>query len=612
MGNITTTHDTADSCFFLQLSALDSLHSNQLSESVGEYTFCNHNCTVASSEPVALDESSGHLILVLGQPIWRDSEMQKIALEHGQGAAALKLVESGRTDLEKCATGRFAILLVNLNSSTVIVFNDLLSRIPIYYRFDESHFTCTSSPQILDSSDKLEIAPQGLYNYLYFHMLPSPGSVFAKTFKLQAGATLSWGGGEPDIQFPRVPSFEKSNTFDAREASSQLRQILATAIQHSARQAENPAAFLSGGLDSSTVAGYLSESRGNNVSAYSIGFDADGYDEMAYARITAEHFGIKLNEYYLTPDDIVSALPTLAASAPEPFGNSSVIPTYFCAKLAKNDHVDLLLAGDGGDELFAGNERYAKQKVFEYYKYLPSILRRHLLEPLAKNGKKVFNPLTKVHSYIIQANTPLPDRLQTYNFLHQIDASNVFSAHLLAHVDETYPLALLRDIYLKPKEASNLDRMLFHDWQFTLADNDLRKVGLACKQAGIAVDYPLLYDSVVEFSTTIPDSIKLSPGKLRHFYKEALRGWLPDETLAKSKHGFGLPFGVWMRTHSELRDLTYDSISSLGERNIFLREFLDQAVELHREGHAAYYGELVWLLAVLELWFQAHAPNYKL
>src|SRR5262249_16699723 len=138
--------------------------------------------------------------------------------------------------------------------------------------------------------------------------------------------------------------------------------------------------FLSGGTDSSTVAGMLGEVTGQPARTYSIGFDAQGYDEMAYARIAARHFNTRHNEYYVTSDDVVSAIPQIAAVHDQPFGNASAVPTFYCAKLARDDGVDVLLGGDGGDELFGGNDRYATQYLYSLYSDLPSGLRKGLIE----------------------------------------------------------------------------------------------------------------------------------------------------------------------------------------------------------------------------------------
>ncbi len=272
------------------------------------------------------------------------------------------------------------------------------------------------------------------------------------------------------------------------------------------------------------MTGLLAEASKREAEAYSIGFSAEGYDEMAYARITARHFDVKLNEYYVTPQDVVAALPMIATSYDEPFGNSSALPAYFCAKMAVENGVTTLLAGDGGDEIFGGNERYVKQRVFEHYTKIPGTLRRGLLEPLVNAMPRSLPLITKANSYIDQAKTPLPDRLQSYNFLHRHAASDIFSDAFLAEVNQALPLEMLRSIYHRPQQASDLNRMLYLDWQITLADNDLRKVSHMCALAGVDVAYPMLDDALVQFSCQVPSAWKIKGGDLRHFFKHAFKG----------------------------------------------------------------------------------------
>jgi asparagine synthase (glutamine-hydrolysing) len=396
-------------------------------------------------------------------------------------------------------------------------------------------------------------------------------------------------------------------------ASQELRRVLRSAVERRIHGRSNVGAFLSGGLDSSTVAGLAAELR-PGIPTISMGFHADGYDEMEYARIASRHFGTRPLEYYVTPEDVVSTLPMVAAAFPEPFGNSSAAAAYHCARIARDHGIDILLAGDGGDELFGGNERYAKQLIFERYGHVPPVLRLGLLEPLLGAAGRLTHtfPIGKALSYIRQANVPLPDRLQTYNFLHQHDPAEIFTLELLAQVDSSAPMRLLREEYEIPTTCSVINRMLFLDWKFTLHDNDLVKVNTMCQLAGVEVAYPMLDQTVVDFSLRIPGDWKVRHGVLRWFYRRAMQDFLPKEILTKAKHGFGLPFGVWTRAHQGLRRLSEDALSSLAERGYFRREFLREALRLHREGHAPYYGELVWILMVLELWLQAHQPSAKL
>src|SRR5205085_9638516 len=138
---------------------------------------------------------------------------------------------------------------------------------------------------------------------------------------------------------------------------------------------------------------------------YSIGFDAEGFDEVGYARIAADRFGSQHNEYYVSPDDVVSAIPRIAAIHDQPFGNSSAVPTYYCARLAKQDGVETLLGGDGGDELFGGNSRYAMQRLFSLYSDLPEGLRKSLIEPLAFLFPEV-SIIGKAQRYMRHASIP--------------------------------------------------------------------------------------------------------------------------------------------------------------------------------------------------------------
>jgi asparagine synthase (glutamine-hydrolysing) len=487
-----------------------------------------------------------------------------------------------------------------------------MGTVPIYYRVSQEEvlFGTSIDATVPESSLKAgsnRIDGQAIYDYVYFHMVPSPGVILEGVGKLRAAERCVLQPGKV-ISKDRhwIPVFREASNDSAGELQRELRETLREAVASSIPESGITGAFLSGGLDSSTVAGMLAELQGQSAKAVSIGFEAEGYDEMPYARLAAAHFDIKLIEHYVTPTDVVDALPKVAAAFDEPFGNSSALPAYFCAKVAKEAGIDTLLAGDGGDELFAGNERYAPHRALQSFRALPATL-RNVIHALMNALPGTLPLAAKAQSFSKQAALCTPDRLQYYNFLHQIEAATVFENEFLAAVDSDAPLSAWRGTYMQAGEdCSELNRMLFLDWQYTLADNDLRKVGQACELAGVAVRYPMLVDALIDLSLRIPSDMKLKGGELRAFYKAALSGWLPQATIDKSKHGFGLPFGVWMRQHMPLAELAYDSISDLGRRGIFQAAFLEHAVAMHRQGHAAYFGELVWLLTVLELWLTSH------
>ncbi len=199
--------------------------------------------------------------------------------------------------------------------------------------------------------------------------------------KLRPG-TAAWfeNGAERIERFWEAPFAERGGPSFER-LRERLFDTLGEAVRACQPDAET-GAFLSGGLDSSTVAGMLGQVSGRPPRTFSIGFGVDEYNELEYARVASRAFHAIAAEYHVTPEDIVDAFPRIAAAYDEPFGNSSAVPTYFCARLAREHGVSHLLAGDGGDEIFGGNERYARQRVFEVYQALPPGMRAHLIEPL--------------------------------------------------------------------------------------------------------------------------------------------------------------------------------------------------------------------------------------
>ncbi len=556
--------------------------------------------------------AGGGAASIAGRPHFRDPGLAELAQLEGNSAALAKGYEKYSHEIFKRLTGAFSCAIVDTRANRVLLGIDRLGQHCMYYHASANllAFAGTAKEALACTGSEAPLLNQGVYNYVYFHMVPGPGTVYSGLGKLPGAHYLDYRDGESRLVNYWCPTFSDAVDEQPFEAlSRQLKTSLRSAVQKCLPDTGKVGAFLSGGLDSSTVTGLLSELSDNNAAAYSIGFEAEGYDEMAFARITAKHFGVELNEYYVTPEDVVEALPGIATSYDEPFGNSSALPAYFCARMAAEDGVDTLLAGDGGDEFFAGNERYLKQRVFEHYAKIPAPLRKGLVEPLVKLMPSGLPLASKAASYVAQANTPLPDRLQSYNFLHRHAATEIFADDFLREVDEALPLNLLRSIYHRPEPASSLNRMLYLDWQITLADNDLRKVSHMCSLAGVDVAYPMLDDALVEFSCTVPSAWKIKEKNLRHFYKESLRGWLPRETIEKTKQGFGLPFGVWMRTYTPLREMAYDNLLKLKNRGLIRPAFIDRAMEMHQSQHAAYYGELVWILTVFELWMEGHSGS---
>ena len=547
--------------------------------------------------------------LALGTPRFDNPLLAGLDVRDGALAAWRKAFEGSPIDAAANAQGHFAVAIRG-NGGHPAMAVDRFSTQSLCFRTDGAELQFSARADAL-ASHAGDLDPQALFDYLYFHAIPSPRTVYRGVQRLPPGHCAWSDGAATQVARYWCPSFNETPT-DFSAAREHFRSLLEKAV---AAQLDGgrPACFMSGGTDSSTIAGMIGKVTGRPASSYSIGFEAEGYDEMEYARLAARHFGTDHHEYYVTPADLVRCIPLMAAHLDQPFGNSSVVPAYLCALRAREDGVTRLLAGDGGDELFGGNTRYATQRVFSWYQQLPAGLRGSVLEPMVDTGALDRIPLLrKGASYSRQARVPMPERLQTYNLLQRLGQTEVLTPAFLSSIDAGAPLHHQQAVWHESDGASLVNQMLAYDWRYTLAEIDLPKVRYATQLAGVSVDYPLLDQALVDFSAQLPTDFKLRGLKLRWFFKEALRGFLPDAIITKKKHGFGLPFGVWATRNDALKTLARDSVRGLGERGIVRREFTDTLVDRHLPEHPGYYGEKVWILMMLEQWLRHHAPNYRM
>lgn len=564
---------------------------------------------LASTQSGSADFDGDLLGAIQGYPRWSHKKLAEIAKAKTHAAAVVGAFRRFGPDFLEHLHGAFAVAVLAPKRNLALLAVDRLGVRPLafYLNHDTLIFGSRVDAVCAHPQAPREIDQQVLFDYVYFHMIPSPESIYLGIEKILPGQVISFHEGRVSRAFYWQAPYSESSKQSESELKEEMFSRLRKAVSHNINT-DSIGAFLSGGLDSSTVAALLAENTKGRADAFGIGFSAQGYDEMAYARVTAKRFNVNLHEYYVTPEDLTATVPLVAKAYDEPFGNASALPAYYCAKLAKESGKDVLLAGDGGDEIFAGNARYAKQKIFDLYRHVPRWVKGGLLEPLLLGQSALgrIPPLRKVKSYIQQARLPMPDRLESYNFLHRESLDDIFSAGFLASVDCQSPLKNLREVYERTTVDSMLKRMLHLDLKITLADNDLRKVNRMCELAGIEVRYPMLDEKLVEFSARVPSRLLLKRLELRSFYRKAMEGFLAPETLNKNKQGFGLPFGVWMVEHRPLQTLAYESLDNFKTRGYLNSSYLDQLIEQHRTGHAGYYGVMIWVLMMLEQWLQAH------
>lgn len=564
---------------------------------------------------LVFEEHDGGFVALVGRPWWASGRLaERIGGGSGDapGAALLEDWRARGREVLQDLHGAVSVALVDPARDAALVATDRVGIHPMAFASHAAGIVFGSSATAVRAHPAIgsDIRTQGLYDYLFFYISPGPGTVWQGIDKLLPGECLEVVDGSASVHTYWKMTYTADPTLTPDAAAEALRVHLRDAVFRAVEPEDKATAgaFLSGGLDSSTVCGLLAERVGDGAKSFTIGFDADGYDETPYAKIAAKAFALDYGEVYLTPADTLATIPRIAAAFDEPFGNSSAIPALLCGGVARDSGVAMLLAGDGGDELFAGNERYVSQLAMGTSPQLPgpaaSLARsvgRMLSGPARSGGLAA-----KIRNRLVSRGSALPERLDCYNPLFDGPPPGLFAADFLAKVDTDHPVRLQRQAYAVASSDGPLAGMMGLDLRLTLADNDLRKVSRTADLAGVEVLFPMLDEDLVRFSGTLSPDTLLPGNALRGFYKNAMRGFLPDAILDKPKHGFGMPFGLWLREDPALNDFACAALTDFTGRGILDKDFLDGLIDRHRRQEDHPFAGMVWDVTILQHWMSAH------
>jgi asparagine synthase (glutamine-hydrolysing) len=453
---------------------------------------------------------------------------------------------------------------------------------------------------------ELDVDPRAIPNIVNFSSNLGPGTIFSNIQRIPPGSMLVCRGDESRIVQYWDMRYAESEAQSESSLSQELEALLDQSVAAHCKTGSfaKTGAFLSGGTDSSTVVGLMNRTRRGQVKAFSIGFKERQFNELSYAQVAARKFNAEHHTYLVGPEDCFEALTRMVAFFDEPFGNSSAIPTYFCARLAADQGVKVLLAGDGGDELFGGNERYATDKIFEMYHTVPSGLRERVIEPILSGVTLDKGLLRKLRNYVRRAKMPGMERLLSFQFLATSQFAEVFNADFLHSLRDYSIFDIPSRYYNEAPAHTHLDRVLYADVKITLGDSDLLKVTYMSELAGIQARFPFLDHIVAEFSGRIPARLKVKGFKKRYLFKQAFKNLLPAEILAKKKHGFGIPVASWLRLDPRLRALSHDILLSKRslERGYFQPQFIKSLFRQSDTEQSSFHGDILWAFLALELW----------
>ena len=510
--------------------------------------------------------------------------------------------------------GAFALALWDNMENQLIVITDCYGIRPVVYTKSPSCIAAASRIRHLVSAgiNPGILRSDAVFHYIFFQAICTPLTIYENIDKLSPGKGLVidkmgvTAFTHYDINYNE--NFSKTETEWCREIFNEVEK----AVEAYARDLplDRTGCFLSGGTDSSSIVGLYTKFTGKPVKTFSIGFDDPKYNEMDFAQTAANVFNTDQHAYFVTPDDVLYLIEILPEIYDEPFGNASVVPAFFCANLAAQSGVSYLLGGDGGDEIFGGNERYVTNLVFEKYLKLPGMLRCNMIEPLL-----AIMPdrgiLHKAKRYVRRANIRNPERFYSYNLLAETGLEQIFRKDFLETLDPESFIDIARRHYKATGSTHYTNRLMYLDMKFTITDNDIRKVTQMVESVGLKVRSPLLHRDLVDFSTTIPAELKVKWGKNRYIFKQAMKGFLPDEIISKSKHGMGLPVTPWFKKDKHMNTFLYDNLFSGAPalQKYIHPDFIHKMKAAFETDETSYYGDNLWVFLILEMWLKKSCPD---
>ena len=520
---------------------------------------------------------------------------------HSDTEVIVHLYEEMGADCVRKLRGMFAIALYDERKQSLLLARDRLGKKPLHYALRNGRLLFGSEIKTMLAvvPELSEVNLEGVLQFFYFGYVPDPFTAFAHIHKLPPGHLLEYAHGEVKVrQYWDVPGYGNQASKSEEDCLEELESRLLEAVRIRLISDVPLGALLSGGVDSSIVVALMARASRGPVKTFSIGFGHRDFNEAEYARLVAERFGTDHHELMVDPN-ISEALEMLSGMMEEPFGDSSMIPTYYVSKLARQ-YVTVALSGDGGDELYAGYDRYVvnlRRSRYGIPPWLGRIYRDHVYPVLPGNvrGRK------------LAWNISLPSRdryLDGLSFLPALDRErSLFSDELLREAGQfTDPFRPFERFYDQAPAADTLSRLLYLDTKTYLTADILAKVDRMSMATSLEVRVPMLDHEFVEWTASLPIELKYRNGTRKYLLKKlAERIGIPPALLHRRKQGFSLPLVHWMR--DEMKDGLLGILTEPRtlQRGYFKPAAVRALLDEHMRGYRDHAGA-IWLLLVLELW----------
>ncbi len=504
--------------------------------------------------------------------------------------------------------GMFAFAIWDDEKQQLFLARDRIGIKPLYYYFKDGKLIFGSEIKSILEADcvKKEINLQSMYYYLGYEFVPAPDTMFKNIYKLRQGYYAIFKNKTKELKTVQYWELKfKNEITDEDEAADRIYNALEKSVKRRLISDVPLGVFLSGGLDSSTVTGFVSKLYPSKVNSFSIGYEDKTFSELEYAKLVSDYFGTNHNVLIIrpvSPDDIEKSLYHLD----EPMTDLSTIPFYLISCKARQQ-VKVCLSGEGGDEVFLGYDRFKAAKINNYYRIIPSPIRRKIIAPLIlklpdqPQKKGAINFLKRFIEGSLYPEDAGAMRWQY--FLNPVIAQNIFNEKIKNNISFN-PFDPIYYFAEKCNSKLKVDKDIFVDIKLTMADSVLMKIDKMSMATSLEVRVPFLDHEVVELAASIPARLKLKNLTTKYIFRKTLKkyNFLPDKIIYRGKQGYSLPVKNWLR--GELKDymISLFNQSPVIKENInsdYLNLLIDEHLSMkHNHNH------LLWALINLSLWYK--------
>ena len=530
---------------------------------------------------------------------------------HTDTEVILALYATEGENLLSKLNGMFAFALWDTTTKKLMIARDRMGKKPLYYLQTETQFAFASEIKAILTLPNVprDIRLDAVYDFFAYQYVPDPKSIFTHIHKLPPGYYMTIDASGIEITQYWDVSFKHTSTDSEEVLTKKLRELVTRCTQQRMVSDVPLGAFLSGGVDSSGVVAMMANISNTPVKTCSIGFDEKQFNETEFAKEVADKYHTEHYEFTVH-QNVADNLEKIVGYFDEPFADPSLVPTYFVSELAR-EQVTVAIAGDGGDEVFAGYEKYTTDATENSLRNkFPAAMRKHIFPKLAdllsnsnatllRKGKSLLTSLSQ---------TPAMGFYTTNSQIDDRQWNKLIKPEVQKQLGDYHPSRITIDAYEKSDGPDHLAKILYTDMKTYLPGGILVKVDRMSMANSLEVRAPLLDREVVEFAATLPSDMKFKNGEKKHILKEAFKPMLPDGILYRKKMGFSVPLASWFR--HEIKDLAKRHIieQAHGLKSIFNHDHVQTLWHEH-QNNSADHSALLWSMLMFEMWWVKYAAS---